>query len=145
MMLDIDHFKSVNDTFGHDVGDQVLKLVSHGMQQQIRTVDILGRLGGEEFAIALPETDLDTALSIAERIRLTVQSFSLETDQGHVAFTISIGLANLTNANEANEQLIKQADELLYRAKQNGRNRVELESALLKVVPVRKSLSREGS
>jgi len=125
MMLDIDHFKSINDTFGHDVGDQVLKLVSGEMNQQIRTVDILGRLGGEEFAIALPETDLDAACIVAERIRLAVQSFSLETDQGRVAFTISAGLAKLTNAKETNEQLIKQADELLYRAKQNGRNRVE--------------------
>ena len=127
MMLDIDHFKSINDTFGHDVGDQVLKLASQHMKSRIRNVDIMGRLGGEEFAITLPETDLSTALDIAERIRLSVASLSLETDQGRVSFTISIGLTKLADACSSNEQLIKQADELLYRAKQNGRNRVEAE------------------
>ncbi len=124
MMLDIDHFKSINDTFGHDVGDQVLKLVSNEMQQQIRAVDILGRLGGEEFAIALPEADISTATTVAERIRIAVEAFSLDTEQGCVRFTISIGLSQLSDA-KSNEALIKKADELLYQAKQNGRNRIE--------------------
>jgi len=125
MMLDIDHFKSINDRFGHDVGDQVLKLVSHEMKQQIRDVDILGRLGGEEFAIALPETDLATAIKVAERIRVAVESFTLEVEQGSVTFTISIGVAEITDAKESSQELIKQADNLLYQAKENGRNRIE--------------------
>jgi len=127
MMLDIDHFKSINDTFGHDVGDQVLKLVSNEMKQQIRSVDMLGRLGGEEFAIVLPETDLATAVVVAERIRVAIEAFSLEVEQGRVSFTISIGITNLSDATQTNEALIKKADELLYQAKQNGRNRIETE------------------
>jgi len=125
MMLDIDHFKAINDNFGHDVGDEVLKLVSAEMQQQIRDVDFLGRLGGEEFAIVLPETNLETAIIVAERVRVAVEAFSLQTEQGEVTFTISIGVTPLSDAEESNEQLIKQADELLYQAKHNGRNRIE--------------------
>jgi len=125
MMLDIDHFKSINDTFGHDVGDEVLKLVSAEMNQSIREVDLLGRLGGEEFAIILPETDLQGALIVAEKVRLAIEAFSLETEQGSVTFTISIGVTQLSEAKESNEDLIKQADALLYQAKHNGRNRIE--------------------
>jgi len=125
MMLDIDHFKSINDRYGHDVGDQVLKLVAAEMQQQIRQVDMLGRLGGEEFAIILPETDLAKAIEVAERIRAAVEAFSLQTEQGRITFTISIGVVGLTDVEATNDALLQQADALLYRAKQNGRNRVE--------------------
>lgn len=126
MMLDIDHFKSVNDTYGHDIGDVVLKATADEMNQLLRDIDILGRLGGEEFAIAMPETTLSSALNIAERIRSSIEQNALQTGQGEVRFTISIGIAELSEANESNEQLLKQADKLLYRAKQNGRNRVEI-------------------
>ncbi len=125
MMLDIDHFKSINDTFGHDIGDDVLKLVSDIMAQSLREVDILGRLGGEEFAIVLPETPLSHALAVAERIRASIDVFKMETDRGNVDVKISIGVTLLSTHKESNERLLKEADLLLYKAKQNGRNRIE--------------------
>jgi diguanylate cyclase (GGDEF)-like protein len=111
------------------VGDEVLKLVSAEMNRSIREVDLLGRLGGEEFAIILPETDLQGALIVAEKVRLAIEAFSLETEQGLVTFTISIGVTQLSEAKESNEDLIKQADALLYQAKHNGRNRIESNAA----------------
>ena len=126
MMLDIDHFKSINDTFGHDVGDEVLKMVADIMKKSLRDVDVLGRLGGEEFAVAMPETDLNGAAVIAERIRLAIDLFQLETDAGVIDTKISIGVTTLGGDIRSVEAMLKQADTLLYKAKQNGRNRVEI-------------------
>jgi len=126
MMLDIDHFKSINDTFGHDVGDEVLKMVADIMKKSLRDVDVLGRLGGEEFAVAMPETDLNGAAVIAERIRLAIDLFQLDTDAGVIDTKISIGVTTLGGDIRSVEAMLKQADTLLYKAKQNGRNRVEL-------------------
>ena len=128
MMLDIDHFKSINDNYGHDIGDDVLKVTAAEMKKQLRDIDLLGRLGGEEFAIVMPETDLTGAIVVAERIRAVIEALAVETEQGQVCFTISIGVTMLSDAEESNNELMKQADELLYRAKQNGRNRIEQSS-----------------
>jgi len=128
MMLDIDHFKLINDTFGHDIGDDILKLVSDIMSQSLRDVDILGRLGGEEFAIVLPETGLSDAVAAAERIRASVEAFKLQTNQGEIDVKISIGVVLFCADDESIEALLKKADNLLYRAKERGRNRVEQET-----------------
>ena len=125
MMLDIDHFKSINDTYGHHIGDEVLKMVADILKNILRDIDILGRLGGEEFAIVLPETPLKEAVVAAERIRMAIEAFTLNTEQGDIQVTISIGVATMTDAHEENETLLNRADALLYQAKENGRNRVE--------------------
>ena len=127
MMLDIDHFKSVNDTYGHNIGDEVLKFVADILKSILRDIDILGRLGGEEFAIVLPETPMADALKAAERIRAAVEDFTLETETCTISVTISIGVVQMSDAEEDNETLLNMADALLYQAKESGRNRVEYE------------------
>jgi len=125
LMLDIDHFKAVNDTYGHDVGDKVLKKTTAVFQEGLRDIDILGRLGGEEFGIALPETSLSQALLVAERIRSSIEVVAVYADRAIIDIKISIGVTTLTDAKESVELLLSQADTLLYQAKDNGRNRVE--------------------
>lgn len=130
VMLDIDHFKSVNDTYGHDEGDRVLQLLSRILRSQLRKVDIAGRLGGEEFAILLPNTSLPAARSLAERLRLEVETASLRTNGRILRFTVSIGVAEAESASTALEGLLKRADVALYCAKNLGRNRVEAAESL---------------
>jgi diguanylate cyclase (GGDEF)-like protein/PAS domain S-box-containing protein len=125
LMIDLDHFKSVNDTYGHEVGDKVLKHVAKVGLGNLREVDIMGRIGGEEFAVLLQETSLPDALTVAERLRTTVARESITTDHGPVTITISIGVAELSGETLDLETLFKHADNALYTAKKNGRNRVE--------------------
>jgi diguanylate cyclase (GGDEF)-like protein len=125
MMLDVDHFKEINDTYGHAIGDQVLCSLAQGCQENIREVDILGRYGGEEFAIILPETDGLDALAIAERLRKYVQTVPRETQKGEVLVTISVGVAELTENIFDLASLLDRADSALYAAKQAGRNCVK--------------------
>ncbi|HMA34333.1 MAG TPA: sensor domain-containing diguanylate cyclase [Chloroflexia bacterium] len=129
IVLDIDHFKQVNDTYGHGVGDVVLQEVVARCRSNIRTIDLLGRTGGEEFAILLPETDLAAAGQIAERVREVVAGAPIPTTQGAVEVTISLGVAALPAGNVDLEPLLAQADTALYDAKQAGRNRVVLQRA----------------
>jgi len=127
MMVDIDHFKEVNDTFGHRAGDRVLRALADRIDQNIRQVDILGRYGGEEFAILLPETDLDQACEIAERIRAAVAAEPIvESEQGPIWVSISVGVTQAASPNITLAELLEKADQALYQAKQNGRNRVEI-------------------
>jgi len=126
--LDIDHFKAVNDTYGHDVGDIVLKRTADVFARGVRTSDIAGRLGGEEFCGILPETPRDSALILAERLRVAVETAPCETPAGPVPVTISIGVASMTASDSSLEALLKRADEALYAAKNNGRNRVVVAS-----------------
>ena len=123
LIIDIDHFKAVNDRFGHDVGDRVIIDVAMLCRRSMRGNDIAGRLGGEEFGILLPETHADEALVFAERLRAEVAA--LETDAGseRLTVTISMGLASREDASTL-EQLYKHADVALYEAKHAGRNRV---------------------
>lgn len=122
--FDIDHFKRVNDTYGHDVGDVVLSRVAQAARSALRTSDRLGRTGGEEFIALLPRTDLATALEVAERVRQTVAAVDFEDVAPGLKATVSIGAAQLP-ANEAElGATLKRADEALYAAKQGGRNRV---------------------
>jgi diguanylate cyclase (GGDEF)-like protein len=126
LMIDIDHFKSVNDRYGHDVGDMVIKNVAHMLQKYRRTSDIVGRLGGEEFALMLPEATLDNAVAAGERFRQLVADGALSAGEITLSVTISIGAsASASDEDTAGiEELLKQADVALYRAKHSGRNRV---------------------
>jgi diguanylate cyclase (GGDEF)-like protein len=124
-MLDLDHFKQINDTYGHPVGDQALKALAHCCQHHLRSVDILGRYGGEEFLALLPETECEAAIEAAERIRKQVENQVLSSERGPVSFTISLGVATAAGHTDATlDDLIKNADDALYEAKRNGRNRV---------------------
>lgn len=118
--LDIDHFKRVNDNFGHDVGDQVIQALAKLMRNNARHGDALCRSGGEEFMIFLPNTRLDTAFKVAERLRLQVEEFEMPT-AGFI--TVSLGAAHWNGDPEAINSILKQADKALYLAKQQGRNR----------------------
>jgi diguanylate cyclase (GGDEF)-like protein len=124
VLCDIDYFKSVNDTFGHQCGDEVLKVVATTIQTIIRETDILARYGGEEFCCLLPETELDEARKIAERLRQGIAEQVVCCEGRSVAVTASFGIAAISEAVETPEILIAMADEALYEAKRSGRNRV---------------------
>lgn len=122
-MIDIDHFKKVNDTYGHQVGDSVLKSLVAIISQTLRQSDFIARWGGEEFVVLLENTDIYTGCQIAERIRLAVDQHDFK-DVGHV--TISIGVAVLIEADKMIDSIIGRADEALYKAKKEGRNRISI-------------------
>lgn len=125
-MVDIDHFKRVNDTWGHAVGDALLRAVSEACSGALRASDYFGRIGGEEFVCVMPETDETEALACAERMRLAVAALRLETPQAVVRCTISIGVAQLEARHADVGALLAAADTALYCAKSKGRDRVEL-------------------
>jgi len=126
LMLDIDYFKAINDRFGHDTGDQVLKQVAGILRQTLREADQVGRLGGEEFAAVLPETACEEGKQIAERLRIAVSAANLANkDDIPVRATISIGVATLKHGPENLNVLLKRADQALYAAKKHGRNQVQ--------------------
>jgi len=121
LMLDIDHFKEINDTYGHQFGDTMLKKVSEIIRSSIRTMDIGGRYGGEEFLIILPEIPVKGAITVAQRIREEVEK--IQSEDENFSITVSIGAAEYTG--ESIQDIIKKVDELLYKAKQRGRNCIE--------------------
>jgi diguanylate cyclase (GGDEF)-like protein/PAS domain S-box-containing protein len=125
LMIDIDFFKAVNDSHGHKVGDIVLQKLSDIMRETLRTMDIIGRIGGEEFAILLPETDLGKASEVAERLRENVENTEVILEAGlPLHFTVSIGVATLKGKDANIDILFNQSDKALYQAKESGRNRV---------------------
>ena len=131
LMLDIDHFKRVNDSYGHPVGDQVLRALADCVRQSTRGIDVAGRYGGEEFTLLLPETDLPVAIQIAERLRQSIADLSIPICQGkgdtppvHIRINVSIGVAFMLPDIPNLSVLIDRADQALYRAKDSGRNRV---------------------
>jgi diguanylate cyclase (GGDEF)-like protein len=123
LLTDVDHFKSVNDTYGHPIGDQVLKGVAQILREKARDTDLVARYGGEEFAVIMPETDGKGALVIAERIREAVGEKVFPTELGPLQVTISVGIAAAPGNGTAKQELIDLADQCLYFAKRNGRNR----------------------
>jgi len=130
MMLDIDHFKAVNDTYGHKAGDEVLRAFAARARKMIRSIDLLCRLGGEEFVIVMPDTAIAVAVKIAERVRACIEGAGFEIDDSgrRIPVTVSVGLAD--RGAEANpDALLKRADRALYAAKNAGRNRVFADAA----------------
>ncbi|WP_135081323.1 PAS-domain containing protein [Terasakiella sp. SH-1] len=125
LLLDLDHFKAINDSFGHSVGDQALKRFSETCRKLLRDIDVMGRLGGEEFCIFLPDTNRDGALALAERIRYAVEKIDFSHDEDPIPMTVSIGLSLYDSMlKDRMEDMIKRADKALRRAKKEGRNRV---------------------
>jgi len=131
LMVDIDWFKQVNDTYGHTAGDQVLLIVANACRQALRATDIVGRWGGEEFVIILPEADMNGAALIAERIRRMVAEKEIALAHTAIHMTVSIGVAAMLSQNETLEVLIDCADQAMYAAKQGGRNQVRVADRLI--------------
>ncbi|MDB5585889.1 MAG: PleD family two-component system response regulator [Devosia sp.] len=130
MLLDIDHFKSVNDTHGHDIGDAVLKEFSLRLKRNIRGVDLACRFGGEEFVVLMPDTDFGQAEAVAERVREAVADRGFEVGTARpLTVTVSVGVTLQESLADTPETLIKRADVALYRAKREGRNRVVFDAA----------------
>jgi diguanylate cyclase (GGDEF)-like protein len=127
-MLDLDHFKNVNDCYGHAAGDHVLQAITASIGSILRTSDILARYGGEEFLIVAPACPENQALRLAERMRLRLHSEAISVDEKEICVTASIGFA-VGSLPFTSEELIALADRALYRAKASGRNRVEKEEA----------------
>ena len=130
LVLDIDYFKAINDSFGHDAGDEVLREFALRIRKSIRGIDLACRYGGEEFVIIMPETDLAVATVVAERLRRRIASepFSVQQGARSLDVTISVGIAAIAGADNA-ASVIKRADQALYRAKRDGRNRVVPDAA----------------
>ncbi|MEJ2454078.1 MAG: sensor domain-containing diguanylate cyclase [Candidatus Thiodiazotropha sp.] len=126
LMLDLDHFKKVNDNFGHSVGDQVLKHIATICQSTIRVQDLLARYGGEEFVILMPETDIVGAKWLADRLCSNIRKQPYRDQNGEIPMTVSIGISAIQNEDDKYEEILLRADHALYQAKDHGRNRVEL-------------------
>jgi len=130
MMMDIDHFKKVNDTYGHMAGDLVLKSVGQYLHKHLRLENIAARYGGEEFAVILRNVNADMAMIIGERLRKSIENEKMSYRGKMISVTVSIGIATVDGNNfETIEDLIRSADELLYEAKEGGRNRIVLKKA----------------
>jgi diguanylate cyclase (GGDEF)-like protein len=130
LLLDIDHFKDVNDTWGHLAGDEVLAEVARTLRSGVRPGDVVGRLGGEEFAVLLPDTGVVEAAAVAERLRVLMAGHVVPVvgaggQQGHARITVSAGVASTATAGHLISDLLASADAALYRAKAGGRDRVE--------------------
>ncbi|MBR9910969.1 MAG: GGDEF domain-containing protein [Gammaproteobacteria bacterium] len=137
IMLDLDHFKAVNDTYGHEIGNQVLAHIAQLLQKTTRKLDIPCRYGGEEFAVILPSTDLLTSSQVAERLRYLIETSPLPLEQGNIQLSASLGVDVYTHGRRQTlEEFVQRVDALLYQAKRSGRNRVcagqrhELEQAV---------------
>jgi diguanylate cyclase (GGDEF)-like protein len=128
LLIDLDHFKSINDRFGHALGDRVLEIFSDAARKSVRSTDLIGRLGGEEFAAVLYDTSRDKALAVAERMRETFVQLAQDVDGRPVCSTVSIGLVHCEEPVLDVPELLAQADQALYYAKERGRNRVEVAS-----------------
>lgn len=133
LMIDADHFKRINDQFGHDAGDHVLKAFCKIAQSMIRDQDLFARLGGEEFALLLPETDLAKALDVAERLKRKIADSAIVFREHAIILTVSIGVATRHNVNDSLDNMLLRSDAALRKAKENGRNRVEMEAGLKQV------------
>ena len=134
LMIDIDHFKRVNDTFGHEIGDWVLKMVATSLSSARRDADVVARFGGEEFVIMLPETTAEAAKTVAERIRTSVFENALAIGESRLSLTISLGVGEATASSPSVEAALRYADQALYEAKQTGRNRVCVAKRPLEIV-----------
>ncbi|WP_417775891.1 diguanylate cyclase [Stutzerimonas xanthomarina] len=126
VMFDIDHFKKINDSYGHQAGDAVIQQTAELVRQSMRDADIAGRYGGEEFVVLLPDTDSEGALTFAERLRQSIEAHEVVHDGHSIRFTVSLGIADLSEPTSGYAQLIERADNALYSSKAAGRNQVTL-------------------
>lgn len=124
VIFDIDHFKKVNDSYGHQAGDTVIRSVAQVLREQLRDTDIAGRYGGEEFVVLLPDIDAAGGRIFAERLRTLVECLQISHDGQVIPFTISLGVADLSEPSHDHQQIIQWADQALYNSKRNGRNQV---------------------
>ena len=122
-LMDIDHFKRINDSYGHPIGDLVLIRLAEVCRSTLRTADLCGRFGGEEFVIILPDTPLETACNAAERLRSRLEKEIVDTPAGSIRFTVSIGVACAESNHSSIDDVIRMADVYMYAAKNSGRNR----------------------
>jgi len=126
MMTDIDDFKNINDTYGHMIGDQVLIEVADRLRYQLRSIDLLGRFGGDEFVILLIEADLDATQGIAQRVHQSISNRPVKTDRGELSVTLSMGIAVIATQHTNPQMLLQAADDALYIAKSAGKNQIEI-------------------
>jgi diguanylate cyclase (GGDEF)-like protein len=126
LFVDLDHFKNINDTYGHAAGDEVLRVVARTLSNNVRRSDVLGRIGGEEFSVFLPDTDLHGAHRLAEHVRVAIEACQPEVDGVRLKITASIGVAVRTSAQQSMQAIQQHADEAMYQAKRAGRNRVSI-------------------
>jgi diguanylate cyclase (GGDEF)-like protein len=130
LMLDLDHFKNVNDSYGHATGDSMLKHFANLVANELRRIDMAGRLGGEEFGIVLPGADVAAAKAFAERLCERIGNSPLLLNGSRIPFTVSIGVTHLRISDTDPDVALARADKFLYRAKERGRNRVEVDDEL---------------
>jgi diguanylate cyclase (GGDEF)-like protein len=124
LMIDSDNLKAVNDEYGHDAGNELLRLIATGIKSQLRSTDVLARYGGDEFVVLLPDTGTEGTHDVAERIRDSIARRPLELRDKSVSITVSIGLASYPNDGRGMDTIMQRADEAMYRAKAEGRNQV---------------------
>lgn len=131
LTLDVDFFKPINDTHGHDIGDRVLRELARRLKDQVRTIDLCCRIGGEEFLILLPGTEMQVGFTVAERLRRTISTvpFDVGAGSGPLSITVSIGVASYESSADTPKTILKRADDALYKAKRAGRNRVVSDAA----------------
>ncbi len=122
LIIDIDDFKDINDTYGHQVGDQVLMLLAKQAKKSAREDDIIARIGGDEFAVVLPKTSLEESKVLAERFRSEVLAISLHTEAGPISFAVSIGASQVGDDAKTMDEIYKKSDDALYKAKRDGKN-----------------------
>ncbi|TNC82077.1 MAG: diguanylate cyclase [Oleiphilus sp.] len=126
VMFDIDHFKRVNDTYGHQAGDEVIRQVSEALRENLRKTDIAGRYGGEEFGVILPDTNADNAVIFCERLRRQIEAMEVVHDDQAIRFTVSLGISEANPKAEDYKDWLEQADQALYACKENGRNQTRI-------------------
>ena len=130
LFIDLDHFKKINDSFGHQVGDDVLRYVAQLIREQLRTIDVVARYGGEEFAVLLAQADIDLAMEIAERIRINIEQWEYDQEEIDMRVSVSVGVATTEHIELSDEteeiahKLVEAADQAVYQAKESGRNQV---------------------
>jgi diguanylate cyclase (GGDEF)-like protein len=125
IMMDLDHFKNINDSYGHSVGDDILQAIAKVLKNTVREIDIVARMGGEEFAFILPETENNEAANLAERLRLEIEKTSILFKQKKIKITASFGICSCPAAEETLETMLTKADNALYIAKKKGRNQIK--------------------
>ena len=126
MIFDIDHFKRVNDTYGHQAGDEVIRQCAAALKSSARDMDICGRYGGEEFVVLLPETNDRNGVVFAERLRQKIESLTVKYEQYEIKFTISLGICQLSEGIGSAEKWLESSDQALYKSKENGRNQTSI-------------------